>query len=54
VTDYDGFRVARDDERGLATITLDVLEDELRLDAAREQLADASRRSGPTPACASS
>ena len=44
MTDYDGFRVERDDERGVATITLDVPEKMNRVSMpAREQLAAALR-----------
>ena len=41
MSDYDGFRVERDDERGVATVTLDVPEKMNRVSMrAREQLAD--------------
>ena len=40
MTEYDGFRVERDEARGVATITLDVPEKMNRVSmAAREQLA---------------
>jgi 2-oxoglutaroyl-CoA hydrolase len=50
VTGYDGFRVERDEERGVATVTLDVPEKMNRVSmAAREQLAAVFGELGADP-----
>jgi 2-oxoglutaroyl-CoA hydrolase len=51
VTDYDGFRVERDEDRGVATVTLDVPEKMNRVSmGAREQLAAVFSELGSDPA----